>query len=620
MLVSVSSTQTVEAATIEFAADDADNAVTAAPGDTVNVAVASAFANVSILGTADGVGASFVANGGQSIQCSDDGSCDVDDRDPAATGRQNVASAVSVALKIDADSGEGHILLSVGGLGATVTNKVITVSKAGLVGSLEIKTDSASDNTIGSSGTSNLTVTVKNASTPPGGLDDQTVTVITTHGTVGCGEGAGTASAGTTQTCSAPTDAAGVVDVVLTGGGVEGTATVTATLGTRTDQATVTLFGSAKNLTAVPGQGSVEIGESVYIVLTVTDGAGNPVSGAMVVAGTPNEVVGPGDKPVKVVTEQNTPLDGDSPIGRGYSKDKPAVGKAAAIPACGDDNTDTDSETGGLQELFGPNDGTGDDGEGTNSKGQCVVYVTAPEDTTDATKSATRGPHTLHFAVSGATTVKASATIEVAGKPASITTDAPERVDLASVTKVTVSVFDDEDVLVGDRDVNIRKVGGDGLVEDAQTSTTNGKATFNFIAPSTPGSSEILVTAGDVNHRVTLTIGDAMEEPDEPVMEDPHAGEPELTGNAPLMIYSGGSVDELAHASEHTCPGGATIWVHDGSSWQVYSTDAPAIANIGFTTAFADGLEMQAVWVSRCEADAMDSEGMESGNGMEESG
>ena len=188
------------------------------------------------------------------------------------------------------------------------------------------------------------------------------------------------------------------------------------------------------------------------------------------------------------------------------------------------------------------------------------------------------------------------------------------------MTKVTVSVFDDEDVLVGDRAVNIRKVGGDGLVEDAKTSTTNGKATFNFIAPSTAGSSEILITAGDVNYRVKLTIGEAMEEPDEPVMEDPHAGEPELTGNAPLMIYSGGSVDELAHASEHTCPGGATIWVHDGSSWQVYSTDAPAIANIGFTTACADGLEMQAVWVSRCEADAMDSEGMESGNGMEESG
>ena len=59
-------------------------------------------------------------------------------------------------MNVDADSGEGHILLRVNRLGVGTprrqVTKVITVSKAGLVGSLEIKTDSASDNTIGSSG------------------------------------------------------------------------------------------------------------------------------------------------------------------------------------------------------------------------------------------------------------------------------------------------------------------------------------------------------------------------------------------------------------------------------------------------------------------------------------
>ena len=142
-----------------------------------------------------------------------------------------------------------------------------------------------------------------------------------------------------------------------------------------------------------------------------------------------------------------------APLGRGYSQDKPAAGSAAAIPACGDDNTDTDADDGGLQELFGPNDGTGDAGEGTNDKGQCVVHVTAPEDTADADNNATRGAHTLNFEISA--TVKASAVIEVAGKPASISTDAPDRVDPASVTEITVSVFDDEDVLVGITEVTV---------------------------------------------------------------------------------------------------------------------------------------------------------------------
>ena len=83
-------------------------------------------------------------------------------------------------------------------------------------------------------------------------------------------------------------------------------------------------------------------------------------------------------------------------------------------------------------------------------------------------------------------------------------------VDPASVTKITVSVFDDEDVLVGITDVKVRKVGGDGLIEDegdgGSEMTTNGQSEFNFIAPSTAGSSEILITAGSVNERVTLTI------------------------------------------------------------------------------------------------------------------
>ena len=254
LISSTTSPPTVEAADIPI--DDGTNAETAAPGDTVQFTINAELAQMSITGTADGVGASFDANDGQSISCADGTSCDADDLDNAA---------VEVHLNVDADAGEGYILVRINRLGISSPSevtKVITVSKAGLVGSLELKADAASDKTIASTGTSNLTVTVENASTPPGGLEDQGITVITTHGTVGCGSGAGSASAGTTQTCQADTDAAGVVDVVLTGGGVEGIATVTATLGTRTSDATVTLFGNAKNLTAEPDQGSIEISGS----------------------------------------------------------------------------------------------------------------------------------------------------------------------------------------------------------------------------------------------------------------------------------------------------------------------------------------------------------------------
>ena len=394
-----------------------------------------------------------------------------------------------------------------------------------------------------------------------------------------------------------------MVDVLLTGGGVEGTATVTATLGTRTAQATVTLFGSAKNLTAAPEQGSVEIGGSVFVVLTVTDGAGNPVSGLQIAPVTSKEVVGPEGvtSPVLVVTEKATAATTTSEVGVGYSKDKIAAKAADNIPACGDDNTGSLNSP--STEVFTT--------DGTNAAGKCVVQVTAPA-AEGTQKAATRGVHTLNFQVSS--TVKASAMIEVAGAPASITTDAADRVDTSSTTEITVSVWDDDDVLVGITEVKVRKVAGDGLIEDNGADntemTSNGKSKFTLIAPSESGSIEILITAGKAApHRLTVHFGEeVMEEPVEPAMPDDEAAT--LSGNAPLMIFSGGSVADLHSAAEAACAGGAVIWVHDGSSWQVYSTTAIAIANSAFNAAFADGFDgATAVWVASCEADGMEDEG-----------
>ena len=630
VLVSVSSTPTAEAATVDLPEASGAPATNVAPGDTVTVQVNGKLAQVSITGKADGVGASFVANDGQSIACSDGLTCD----------KNTAADAITVELKVDADSGEGFILLSVSGAGAGTNTaqvtKVVTVSKAGLAGSLAVK---ASAKTIAATGgSSTITATVKDASGDPSGLNGQKLTFVTTLGNLTCpGSTDGTDTIAeatnvqvcqmyTTGTVGATPDVAGMAAPTLSGAGREGKATITVTLGsTFTKQIEVTLFGTAKNLTATPDQGSVEIGGSVYVVLTVTDNEGNPISGQMISPVSDKEVVGPADDAVKVVTEKNTAADGDNQLGRGYSKDKPAAGSAAAIPACGDDNTHIGAAGATFEELFGPDPsspGTGVDvgadnpanvGEGTNAKGQCVVYVTAPEDKSDATKNATRGVHTLNFQISA--TVKASAVIEVAGKPSSITTDAPERVELASVTEITVSVWDDDDVLVGITSVKVRKVGGDGLIEDqgegGSEMTSNGQSKFTFIAPSTAGTSEILITAGKVDHRVTLQIGEeVMEEPVEPeVMPEV---ERELRGAGPLRSFvGGGSVEDLAALVKAECPGGADVYATDAEgAWQFYRTGAPAFANAPFSTAFADGLwDGQPIFLTRCEADAMEDEG-----------
>ena len=610
VLVSVSSTPTAEAATVQLA--ESAPSQSAAPGDTVQIQVNGALAQLSITGTADGVGASFTANDGQSINCGDNASCDTDDSDTNTAGRQNVVDQVRVNLKIDDDAGEGYILVSVLGIGAATNTaqvtKVINVSKATLVGSLKI---TATPKTIAANnGTSTLLVEVQNASSNPAGLNDQEVSLITTLGSLECVSGT------ETQACSVTTAdydhdndgttavAPGGITATLNGRGVEGEAVITARLGSMTATATVTMFGTAKNLTAEPMQGSVEIGGDVYVVLTVTDGAGNPVAGQVITPVTSKEVVGPGDDPVTVETETATAATTESAVGVGYSKDFiHPTDSTKNIPACGDDNTGSleSPET----EVF--------DTDGTNADGKCVVHVSAPKKGVDgATKNATRGENTLNFQISA--TVKASAVIEVAGSPASITTDAPESIEPGSVTEITVSVWDDEDILVGITSVKVRKVGGDGLIEDAGDSgsemTSNGQSKFTFIAPSTSGSSEILITAGDVNQRVTLNIGEAMEdEPEEPAMP---SGDATLSGSIGLAVFSGGSLDDLESAALAHCPDGAAIYVNDGEGGQILFTAGAAVSIVNNAVAaiYPDGLGANtAVLIARCEADAMENEG-----------
>lgn len=621
VLVSSTSTQTAEAADVPVA--DADNAGTAAPGDKVQFTVTAELAQLTITGSAEGVGGSFDANDGQTISCADSTSCDKDGADDGS---------VQVDLNVDADSGEGYILVEVKRLGIaspTTVTKVVTVSKANLVGSLAIKAvsktiaaddDDATAPTVQVPGVNAtlISVNVKNAASTPAGLNTQSVTLITTLGTISC-NGTDFTQACSVNTAASTADTPGVdtgedgwATVILRGSGVEGTATVTATLGSLTDTVDVTFYGEAKNLTAEPEQGSVEIGGSVFVVLTVTDGAGNPVSGQVIepiTTGSTKEVVGPNDDAVPVVTEKDTAGDSAAnpavPAGRGYSMDKPAAGKAAAIPACGDDNAHVGADAATYDELFGADDaaGTDDAGEGTNDKGQCVVHVTAPEDTTDATKNATRGEHTLNFAIG---TIKASATIEVAGKPSSITTDAPAMVDAASVTEITVSVWDDEDVLVGITDVRVRKVGGDGLIEDqgdgGSEMTSDGQSKFTFIAPSAVGSSEILITAGDAETRVTLQIGEQPEDPPPPPPPAPSFNKtPSATGFT-LVSFSGGSIDDLAGVLAAECGDGGRAYATDyQGNYVSYIPSAPAVVNAAFEALYADGIPAnEALLVGGC--------------------
>lgn len=65
---------------------------------------------------------------------------------------------------------------------------------------------------------------------------------------------------------------------------------------------------------------------------------------------------------------------------------------------------------------------------------------------------------------------------------ASITTDAPDRVSPMSDNKITLTVYDSNDVLVDEQPVSISQIDGPGQIGNAMSETSNGVASFTYLA------------------------------------------------------------------------------------------------------------------------------------------
>ena len=508
-----------------------------------------------------------------------------------------------VKLNIDADSPNGFMVINrariaggSGDLSPLVINVATQPKPASLTAKAASTTVAATDVNDGGLNQTTITATVKNDQSPAVGMAGQRLTFITTLGLLDCdGVGSGNAAA---QVCLADTivedndpetTVLGTATVTLIGASREGTATISITHASLDPTSVdVTLFGSAKNLAAAAEQGSVEVDGTAFIVLTVTDGAGNPVSGVQPAAAAEKPIVGP---------------EGGNPVDTMYNVNKVDSNGKVVIPACmahEAEGADPDADPPVLATAGS---------KGTDDDGQCVVQVKALDlDGTD--DDSTRGVNTLSFQLASVTpALKASAEIEVAGVAASIETDAPESVEPLSSTKIMVTVKDDEGVLVGQTGFDVEQFEGGGLIRDASAMTADGVGSFTLLAPSSAGAVSVLITAGKHTEIVTIQVGEAMpEEPDMPAMPD---GAATLTVQGNIGSFSGGSLDAFAAAAAAECPGGSQIAVQDADGeWNLWSSTAPAFAIIGFTTTFADGFDgMTFVWVSSCEADAMDSEG-----------
>ena len=347
VLLSVSSTS-VEA-TIQTAADgeEADTSADANNGDTLYIRNMFETGYVRFeIETTGSASASFTHDDadedGQSILCrsAETGtSCDATAGD----------TAVTVALKIDDDSGKGTVFVKQTTVPATgiptVTTDTIDVTVAQVPANIAV---SASPKSIAET-VETTVLAIRLTDTDGKGIAGEGLTAIATHGSLTAAlaqpdswairdvetdstEGntglayTGTGSQVATLITSSDNglltaDGAGFAAVTLTGGGAAGQATVTVrqTNGTVVGTVDVILFGKAKTIAATAEQSAIAIGESTFIVVTVTDAGDNPVAGATASVKTTGGRVPPTklETPVAQSDTVNKDVNGDGDADKG---------------------------------------------------------------------------------------------------------------------------------------------------------------------------------------------------------------------------------------------------------------------------------------------------------------
>lgn len=156
-----------------------------------------------------------------------------------------------------------------------------------------------------------------------------------------------------------------------------------------------------------------------------------------------------------------------------------------------------------------------------------------------------------------------------AGVPATINHDAPDYVEPLSETLLTVTVVDEEGVRVRAVPIDIVKVEGGGLFVDRSGSyTSNGRATFTYLAPASSGEAVFVVQAGDAakGQQIQKAIRVAV------IPESPSATwSARLRAGSQTVVWNG---EDGAAPSEGVVPGVVAIWHWNGSSWDCYFPDA----------------------------------------------
>ena len=566
----------------------------------------------------DSVGEATFANGSTAIRCTNNvdapptstPGCDTD-RDPVQDeDGDNIMNAVvetvvglAVTIADDSPLGEIFVQQTTRDSGDTTVQQEVIINVKAADPPTAIQRVGGPPASVTMLGTEGRHITVRvvkgNGNTVPG----VTLNVITTAGalnTSGTGNCSAAEADATLQNGRAFCQVATVADldttsstdddqpgarVTLFGTGVPGTATVTFSVPAQslTLEQDVVIHGPVDSITAAALQSSIQVGGSTYIVVTVSDAAGNPISGEEAAVSTNifgSKLITAPETPTSVAaqavdTKENVNKERAAGTVTARLGDIPSCDAHPAIVAV----VATENEDAVIAQAVS---------SGTDAAGKCVIQVRAPQapPTGDDNASATRGTHTVTVRANelAAKPDPKAITIEinVGGAPASIETDAPARADSLSSTTITVTVLDDEGVRVGAVAYSLDQIEGEGKVTGGVTSidpkapskTADGQAKFTYRAPR-EGTALFLITvpvgATEITKTIEVAVGAAPEEaPDAP----PATWNDALVSGVQNVVWNG---DDDADVADGAAEGVTAIWQWNGTGWDGYF---PAAADV----------------------------------------
>ena len=542
----------------------------------------------------DSDGSATFSNGAQSISCTVD----------SATGCDaSTDGGIQLRVTIDDDSALGQIFVQyvtrVDGefdvslehaINVIPANPPVAIRAYGAPAAASLTAAAAADGTLGLlDGTSGTLIGSQLVNARGAGIASTSILVTTTRGVLNSDQVPTTTPPTTcvnVSACTLTTQAeaggadndidtkadnlpAGRVQVRLSGNGATGNAVVTfrelATGLTR--EVTVVLHGPAASISAEVDQGTIGIGGSTFVVVTVLDADGNPAVGVQDVSFRSNKPLVPAIVGPEVPAGSAAVL-----LDQSLVTDRLAAPHPLYLPSCGQRDAVAADSTATPPVAAVPGS------DGTNTAGKCVIQVTAAggDTPTNPADDSTRGTHTLTVGTSNARIPTVNVEVQVGGAPASLETDAPARVDALSSTKITVTVLDNEGVRVGAVPITVDQVEGSGQVDDVATGmTSDGRGSFTYLAPLSSGEAVFLVrvyegTPLQIQTTITLAIGPApVEAPDAP----PATWNNALVSGTNTVVWNGA---DGADPSDGAADGVSAIWQYNSGTgtWDGYFPDA----------------------------------------------